>query len=123
MGILHRFVGREESFEWEGVPVERYDAGGAVGGTKRVLIGSRDGARNFSLRYYEIAPGGRTSYDTHEHDHGVYVLRGKARVSMGSEVVDILVGDAVYIPPDEEHQFENTGAEPFGFLCAVPPRD
>ena len=56
-------------------------------------------------------------------DHGVYVLRGTARVLMGREVVEVVVGDVIYIPPNERHQFENIGDEPFGFLCAVPLRD
>lgn len=123
MGVLHRFIGKDGSFEWEGVPVENYEKGGAVGGTRRVLIGSRDGAANFGLRYYEVAPGGQSSFDRHGHDHGVYILRGKALVLMGAEVVEVGAGDVLYIPPDEQHQFENTGDEPLGFLCAVPPRD
>ena len=123
MGVLHRFKGKEGDFEWEGVSIEKYEKGGAVGGTKSVLIGSQDGAVNFGLRYYEVASGGQTSFDRHDHDHGVYILRGKARVMMGWEVAELGVGDVVYIPPNEQHQFENIGDEPFGFLCAVPPRD
>ncbi len=123
MGVLHRFKGEKGDFEWEGVSIEKYEEGGAVGGTKSVLIGSQDGAVNFGLRYYEVASGGQTSFDRHDHDHGVYILRGKARVMMGWEVAELGVGDVVYIPPNEQHQFENIGDEPFGFLCAVPPRD
>lgn len=123
MGVLHRYIGKDGNFEWEGVPAEQYEKGGAVGGTKCVLIGGRDGAVNFGLRYYEVAPGGQSSFDRHDHDHGVYILRGKARVLMGWEVVEVGVGDVLYIPPNEQHQFENIGNEPLGFLCAVPPRD
>jgi len=123
MGVLHRFIGRDGNYEWEGIPVEKYEKGGAVGGTKQVLIGRRDSAMNFGLRYYEVAPGGQSSFDRHAHDHGVYILRGKALVLMGSEVMEIGPGDVLYIPPDEQHQFENIGDGPLGFLCAVPPRD
>ncbi len=123
MGVLHRYIGKDGNFEWEGVPTEKYEKGGAVGGTKCVLIGDRDSAVNFGLRYYEVAPGGQSSFDRHDHDHGVYILRGKARVLMGWEVVEVGVDDVLYIPPNEQHQFENIGDEPLGFLCAVPPRD
>ncbi len=123
MGVLHRFTGEHGEYTWDGVDVEPYNTDGAVGGSRQVVIGKRDGAVNFSLRYYEIAPGGQTSFDRHEHDHGVYVLGGAARLMMGCEVYEIGAGDIVYIPPNEQHQFENTGDEPFGFLCAVPPRD
>lgn len=123
MGILHRFTGRGESYDWEGVSAEQYEDRGVVLGTKRVLIGRRDGAVSFSLRYFEIPPRGKSSLDRHAHDHGVYILKGKARVLMGSEVVEVGAGDVLYIPPDESHQFENIGDGPLGFLCAVPPRD
>ena len=89
MGVLHRYIGKDGNFEWEGVPAEKYEKGGAVGGTKCVLIGGRDSAVNFGLRYYEVAPGGQSSFDRHDHDHGVYILRGKARVLMGWEVVEV----------------------------------
>ena len=123
MGVLRRFTGEKGNYSWDGVEVEAYDDDGAVGGSRQVVIGKRDGAFNFGLRYYEIAPGGQTSFDRHHHDHGVYVLRGTARLMMGPAVYDIGPGDIMYIPPNEQHQFENAGEEPFGFLCAVPPRD
>ena len=123
MGVLHRFIGKDGAFEWEDVEVETYEQGGAIGGTKQVLLGSRDGSVNFGLRYYEIEVRGQSSFDRHEHDHGVYILRGKARLLMGWDVVEVGVGDVIYIPPNEEHQFENIGDEPLGFLCAAPPRD
>ncbi|MCZ6633325.1 MAG: cupin domain-containing protein [bacterium] len=123
MGVVHRFIGKDGAFAWEGVEVETYDRGGAMGGTKQVLLGSRDGSVHFGLRYYEIEPGGQSSFDRHGHDHGVYILRGKARVMLGWDVAEVGVGDVIYIPPNEEHQFENIGDEPLGFLCAVPPRD
>lgn len=123
MGVMHRFTGENGKYSWEGVAVEAYNTDGAVGGSRQVVIGERDGAVNFCLRYYEIAPGGQSSFDRHQHDHGVYVLRGAARLMMGREVYEIGPGDIVYIPPNEQHQFKNTGDEPFGFLCAVPPRD
>ena len=97
MGILHRVIGEEGQLEWEGVSVEIYEQGGAVGGTKQVLLGHKDGAVNFELRYFEVAPGGQSSFD--RHGHGVYILRGKARALMGREVV----GNVLYIPPNEQH--------------------
>jgi quercetin dioxygenase-like cupin family protein len=123
MGVLHRHIGKNGRDEWDGVPAERYEERGVLLGTKRVLIGRRDGAVSFSLRYFEIPPRGKSSLDRHAHDHGVYILKGKARVLMGKETVEAGPGDVLYIPPDEPHQFEAIGDEPLGFLCAVPPRD
>ena len=123
MGTHHRCVSRQEAYRWEGVAAETYEGEGAAGATRHVLIGPRDGAANFSLRYFEIAPGGHSSPDCHAHDHGVFILHGRARVKLGSEIVEASEGDVLYIPPNEEHQLENTGSSPLGFLCVVPPRD
>ena len=48
------------------------------------------------MRYFAAQPGGHTSLDQHAHDHGVYVLHGRARLRLGDE--------------------------PFGFLCVVPAK-
>jgi oxalate decarboxylase/phosphoglucose isomerase-like protein (cupin superfamily) len=32
-------------------------------------------------------------------------------------------GDIVYIPQNEQHQFENIGDEPLGFLCVIPSKE
>ena len=123
MGVVHRYKGDGASeFDWENVEAEAYPRGGAVGGSMRGVIGPEDGAQNFAMRYFEITPGGQSSFDRHEHDHGVFILKGKARVLMGWEVHEVGPGDVVYIEPNEQHQFESIGEETLGFLCVVPPK-
>ena len=118
MAVLHRYTGTSHTPQWAEVAPETYEEGG----TKHVLIGQKDGAANFCMRYYEIPPGGSSSLDEHLHDHGVYILHGTARVLLGDQTEDVGPGDVIYIPPNETHQFHNPGAEPLGFLCTAPPR-
>jgi len=66
--------------EWDGVKKEVYENDGGEMGARHVLIGESDGARHYQLRYFEIPPGGSSSLDIHEHDHGVYILRGVGSV-------------------------------------------
>jgi len=125
MGAIHRR--RADAWRWEGVAVQDYAADGgrgyaADGVTKQVLIGPADGARRFAMRYFELAPGRATSLDTHHHDHGVLILRGAGVVQLGDTHRPIGVGDVVYVAPDEVHQFSNTGSEPLGFICVIPPK-
>ena len=121
MGIIHHY---KDPYDWEGVRLGRYPSGVDVRGVSvRRLIGPREQAHNYALRYFEIEPGGWTSLDRHAHDHGVVILRGRGQVLLGCEKHDISYGDVVYIPGDEVHQFRNTAEEPFGFLCVVPPRE
>ncbi len=75
------------------------------------------------MRYFEITSGGQSSLDRHEHDHGVYILKGRARVLLGEDVHDVGPGDVVYIAPYEQHQFVCIGEDTLGFLCVIPPKD
>lgn len=123
MGIIHRFKKLENGeMRWQDVPVRAYgpDNSAADRATRQVLIGHDEQSPHFHLRYFAVQPGGHTALDRHAHDHGVYVVHGRARLLLGDEQYEIGVGDVVYIPGDEVHQFVTEGEEPFGFLCIVP---
>lgn len=124
MGVVHPQIGRDGNLVWKDVEAEPYEGGGASHGSCRhVLIGPKDGARHFALRYFEIPPRGQSSFEHHLHDQGVVILKGRARVLLGWEVHEVGVGDVVYIPQNEQHQFENIGEEPLGFLCVIPSKE
>lgn len=123
MGVIHKFCGENRNFRWEGVSVKEYPNDRSKQVTKQEMVGLQDGAKNFAMRYFEVAPGGYTSLDEHQHDHGVMILRGKGRVLLGEQSYEIGFGDAIYIFPHERHQFVNTGDEPLGFLCVIPPKE
>ena len=74
------------------------------------------------MRYFAVQPGGHTSLDRHNHDHGVYIIHGQARLRLGDNEYELHAGDVVYIPSNEVHQFFASGEEAFGFLCVVPAR-
>ncbi len=118
MGVVHRR--KLGGWDWEGVPVVPYTGPDDVCGSRRVLIGPRERAPYFVIRYFELPPGCRSSLDRHPHDHGVVVLRGRAQVQLGEERFEVGPGDVIYIAPHEVHQFVNIGEEPFGFLCVIP---
>lgn len=122
MAVIHRFDGGNGAHRWQGVAVEPYAAGDARAGTRQVLIGPGEGAANFTLRYFELAPGTTSSLDMHAHDHGVYVLRGRGRVRLGDQEHAIGPGDVVYVAPHDRHAFEADGDVALGFLCVVPAR-
>jgi quercetin dioxygenase-like cupin family protein len=122
MGTVRRFIGSEASRRWDGVAVEPYAPSDPRAGTRQVLIGPGDGAGNFALRYFVLAPGTASSLDTHAHDHGVFVLHGTGRVRLGDVEHALAAGDVVYVAPHETHVFAASAAEPLGFLCVVPAR-
>ena len=125
MGIIRRFRRLEYGeLRWEDVPVRAYgpENSDADRATRQILIGTEEDSPNFHMRYFAVQPGGHTSLDQHPHDHGVYILHGRACLRLGDDEHELNAGDVVYIPGNEEHQFFTLGQEPFGFLCVVPAR-
>ncbi len=109
--------------EWKGIKTETYKT---VKGDwnkiiRKVLIG--DGLKAKShVRYFEIAPGGKSSFEKHRHEHIVIVIRNKGEVFLDVGYYKISFLDVVYVSPSTPHQFLNPFNEPFGFLCIVPAK-
>lgn len=101
----------------EAAPVETE---GAVGCRIRCLIGEPDGAPSFSMRQFEVAPGGYTPKHSHGHEHEVFVLEGTGVVFEGDREHPLGPGTVVFVPPNQPHQFRNTGAVALRFLCLIP---
>ena len=93
---------------------------GAEGCHIRRLIGEPDGAPSFSMRQFEVAPGGFTPKHSHAHEHEVFVLEGTGVVAEGDVERPLCAGTVVFVPPNRLHQFRNTGSTPLKFLCLVP---
>ena len=107
-------------FRWERVETLRYKAEGSApfrDVTRQVLFD--DASMATQLRYFEVAPGGWTTLERHEHVHHVMVIRGRGRCLVGDEAWDIGPNDLVAVPPLAWHQFRAAPDEPLGFLCLV----
>lgn len=85
--------------------------------TRQVLF--EDPALACQLRYFEVAAGGHTTLERHEHVHAVMVVRGRGACLVGDEVFTIDAHDLVHVPAGAWHQFRATAGEPLGFLCLV----
>lgn len=103
--------------EVEAKPV---DMEGASGCEVRWLVGESDGAPNFAMRQFEVAPGGHTPRHSHPYEHEVYVLEGDGVVYEGDVEHPFTTGDVIFVAPGDVHQFRNTGDVPMKFLCMVP---
>ena len=93
---------------------------GAVGCRIRCLVGEPDGAPSFSMRQFEVAPGGHTPQHTHAYEHEVFVLEGAGVVLQEGREHPLRPGMVVYVAPGELHQFRNTGPGPLKFICLIP---
>ena len=88
----------------------------------QVLISAQEGP-NFALRRFTMQKGGGMPRHTNTLEHEQYVLRGEARITIGEETHHVKAGDVVLIPEGTIHSYENTGEEPFEFLCIVPNKE
>lgn len=102
------------------VPKAPVEVEGAAGASIRVLIGKDDGAANFTMRLFELEPGGHTPLHRHPHEHEVFVLTGHGMVVCEGETFPIGSEDAILVPGGQEHCFRNTSDAPLRFLCLIP---
>ena len=116
--IPHRAA--TDDFRWDGVeqrPYKEDERALFKTITRQVLFSDPDMAGE--LRYFEVAPGGYSTLERHEHMHAVLILRGSGHCLVGDEVKRLDTRDLVTVPPMTWHQFRATRGEPLGFLCMV----
>ena len=112
-----------DDYRWEAVDCRPYkeNAGAPFKAiTRQVLFADPELASE--LRYFDIAPGGFSTLERHEHAHAVLVLRGRGHCLVGDGVQRIEPNDLISVPPWTWHQFRATLGEPLGFLCMVNAR-
>ena len=107
-------------YQWDGVDVLRYKQEGDApfkDVTRQVLFDTSDPTAQ--LRYFEVAPGGWTTLERHDHTHAVMVIRGRGQCLVGDKAYDLAERDLVSVPPMTWHQFRAAPGEALGFLCLV----
>jgi quercetin dioxygenase-like cupin family protein len=105
---------------WESVPVLRYkEEGGTFKDVTRQVLFEGSPQLPCQLRYFEVAAGGHSSLERHEHVHVVFVARGEGGVLVGDEVHRVGERDVVIVPGMCWHQFRADRDTPLGFLCLV----
>ena len=90
--------------------------------TIQVLISAEEGP-NFALRKFSMQQGGGMPRHTNTLEHEQYVLRGQATITIDDDTYHLKTGDVVFIPEGAIHSYENTGDEPFEFLCIIPNKE
>ncbi len=107
-------------YRWDQVDRLQYKAEGSAPFkdiTRQVLFNQPDQATE--LRYFEVAPGGHSTLERHQHTHAVLILRGRGTVRIGTDVIDIGERDLVTVDPLTWHQFRAAPDCALGFLCLV----
>ena len=76
-----------------------------------------DTGDGFAVKRITVNPGAILSLQLHHHreEHWV-VVRGRARVTRGQDVLELGRNGAVFIPVETAHRIENPGTEPLEFI-------
>jgi quercetin dioxygenase-like cupin family protein len=105
---------------WQDVPMLAYKQDGSApfrDVTRQILF--EDPALACQLRYFEVAAGGHTTLECHEHVHAVMILRGHGECLVGDQIFAVGPRDLVHVPPATWHQFRAPDDGALGFLCLV----
>ena len=95
---------------------------GAEGVKIKWLLDKSVGAPTFAMRHFTVQPGGHTPLHKHDWEHEVFVVEGEGVAKGEAGETKLAFGSVVFVPPNEMHQFKNTGKKPFAMLCLVPLR-
>lgn len=109
-----------EGYRWSDVDVLAYKADGSApfkDVTRQVLF--EEPEMGCQWRYFEVAAGGHSTFERHEHVHAVMILRGHGTALVGASVTPFGPFDLFRVPPLTWHQFCAADDEPMGFLCLV----
>ena len=93
---------------------------GTEGVDFRPLLAENVDPPNFYLRVFDIAPSGHTPLHTHAWEHEVFVVSGSGKIVLDKREEAIAEGDAVFVEPNELHQFVNDGKTPMRMICVIP---
>lgn len=104
---------------WDGVPIDLYknEPGTWQDVSRHILFSTGNSA--FETRCFELAPGGYSSHEKHEHEHCVVVLSGCGKVLLDDQWHLIGPEDVVIVEPWQPHQFAATEGESLRILCIV----
>jgi len=91
-----------------------------TGVTMRVVAGPEHGAPTFAMRLFELQPGSSTPQHSHDWEHEVFVIAGRGILRSAEGELKLGEGDAVLVPPGEQHCFANTGNAVLRLICVVP---
>jgi len=105
---------------YKDVQLEDVNVEGAKGTKIRWLISQKDNAPNFAMRMFEVEPHGNTPFHFHSWEHEVFCLEGEGKLVTEWGERPFKSGDAIFVDPNEKHQFKNSGDSVLKFLCVIP---
>lgn len=106
---------------WEGIKSSPYkpEWTGFKGITRTELYVPKGSEASFDVRYFEIEPGGYSSFEKHRHVHLVIGARGTGEIRILDKWQHLPTNAIAFVPQGCPHQLRNQGPDVFGFYCIV----
>jgi quercetin dioxygenase-like cupin family protein len=79
--------------------------------------------KDFIVRKVTLAKDGSMPNHTNEIQHQQYVLKGEAKVVVGTEEYHAKTGDFIYIPAGVAHNYEACYGSEYEFLCMITTKE
>lgn len=94
---------------------------GSTGTSIQWLISKEQGAPRFAMRLFTVKPGGKIGVHHHPEEHEIFILQGECDlIAEDGSKTKVSANEAIYMPPEEPHGYENNGKEPLKFICVIP---
>jgi quercetin dioxygenase-like cupin family protein len=103
---------------------QREVTGSSPEGTKGVdfkqLIAKDMDAPHFYMRLFDVSPGGHTPLHRHAWEHEVFIIEGSGKIVLEGREERLVPGDAVFVEPEELHEFANDQSTNMRLICVIP---
>ena len=105
---------------YKDVVAEEFSSDMAQKTSIRWLIKKEDGANTFAMRVITVGEDGHINLHYHPWEHEIFILEGEADIQIGSNKYHVSEGHFLYIPPNVEHEYWNSGKSILKFICLIP---
>jgi mannose-6-phosphate isomerase-like protein (cupin superfamily) len=78
-------------------------------------------AARYSVAHASLAQGLSSQLHSLKTTEVYFILRGRGRMEIDAQSLEVGPGDLVYIPPLAAQRITSIGTEPLEFLCIVDP--
>jgi quercetin dioxygenase-like cupin family protein len=85
------------------------------------LISKEQDEPHIAMRLFTLEPGANIGIHNHLEEHEIYIIEGEGDlISEDGTRTRVEATDAIYVPPNERHGYENIGSETLKFICVIP---
>jgi quercetin dioxygenase-like cupin family protein len=94
---------------------------GVVGDTYTILLTGKDTAGRYCLIDMHVPPGGGPPPHRHDFEESFTVLEGEIETTFRGKRSTVRAGEAINIPANAPHQFQNKSTQAARLLCVCSP--